>query len=86
MKTGVIVYVVGNQESVKNLDPERAIKNLNIKADKIEIVIPATGESDVMDAWWRLTTKGMQKVLCMTAEVGESSNLQLTGNALRLAG
>ena len=52
MKTGVIVYVVGKENIEKDFDMTEAVKNLKIRADKVEIVSSISGHFDVMDAWW----------------------------------
>jgi len=87
MKTGVIVYIVGNVDIFdKNFDIIDAVKHLPIKADRIEVVTPTIGHFDVMDAWWMLTTKGMGLIVCMLAEILNSSKVRLTGRELRLCG
>ncbi len=86
MKTGVIVYVVGKENIEKDFDMTEAIKNLKIKADKVEIVSSRFGHFDVMDAWWLLTTRGMKRIVCMIAEIANGSGLRLTGRELRLCG
>ncbi len=86
MKTGVIVYVVGGEGLYDNLDMEVVVKRLDLKADKVEIVSANSNHFDVMDAWWLLMAKGMKRVVCMLAEVANSSELKLTGRELRLCG
>jgi len=39
-----------------------------------------------MDAWWLLTAKGMNRIICMIAEVSDRSEFRLTGQELRLCG
>ena len=86
MKTGVIVYLVGNRSLDDTVDFEEAKKRLKIKADRVEIVSSIDGNYDVMDAWWLLTAKGMKRIICMIAEVIDRSELRLTGHKLRLCG
>jgi 3-mercaptopyruvate sulfurtransferase SseA len=86
MKTGVIVYVVGGEGLYDDLDMEKAVKKLNINADRVEVVSARSAHFDVMDAWWLLTTKGMKKIVCMLAEVVNHSKINLTGRELRLCG
>jgi len=86
MKTGVIIYVVGDGKEILGHEPEEAVKDLDLSAERIEVVISGSNNFDVMDAWWRLTSKGMNKIVCMMAEVNESSELRLTGRELRLCG
>ena len=86
MKTGIIVYVVGGETFYDNLDMEAAVRRLDLKADRVEIVSANSNHFDVMDAWWLLIAKGMKRVVCMLAEVVNSSELKLTGRELRLCG
>ena len=86
MKTGAIVYVLGKENQNENFDLEEAVRSLNIKADRVEIVSSTSGHFDIMDAWWLLTTKGMKKIVCMLAEVVYHSKIELTGRELRLCG
>ncbi|MBC8461822.1 MAG: hypothetical protein H8D67_27945 [Deltaproteobacteria bacterium] len=86
MKTGAIVYVLGKENQNENFDLEEAVRSLNIKADRVEIVSSTSGHFDVMDAWWLLTTKGMKKIVCMLAEVVNHSKIEITGSELRLCG
>ena len=86
MKTGVIVYVVGGEGLYDNLEMEVAVRRLDLKADRVEIVSANSSHFDVMDAWWLLMAKGMKRVVCMLAEVVNSSELKLTGRELRLCG
>ena len=85
MKTGVIVYVVGG-ESPYDHDMEEAVKSLNIKADRVEVISSESGHFDIMDAWWSLTVKGMKSIVCKLAEVVSHSELKLIGSELRLCG
>ena len=86
MKTGVILYVVGGEGQSDDLDMEEAVRSLDIKADGVETVFGRSPHFDVMDAWWRLTAKGMKQIVCMLAEVTNDSELRLTGRELRLCG
>ena len=86
MKTGVIVYIAGGEGMGDDFDWEQEVKRLNIRADRVETVLGRSPHFDVMDAWWRLTAKGMELVVCMIAEVVNRSHLKLTGRELRLCG
>ncbi|MCD6307298.1 MAG: hypothetical protein J7M32_13565 [Deltaproteobacteria bacterium] len=86
MKTGVILYVTGAGEIENSVDILKAVGGLSIKADRVETVLGSSACFDVMDAWWRLTVKGMKKVECMFAEVTANRELRLTGRTLRLCG
>jgi len=84
MKTGAIVYVVGKENISKDFDMEAALKNLEINADRVELVSPGSGHFDIMDAWWSLTAKGMKRIVCMIAEIVNGSDLRLTGREIQL--
>jgi hypothetical protein len=86
MKTGIIIYLVGKESLDDSIDFEEAGKKLKIKADKIEVVSSIGGDHDVMNAWWLLTAKGMNRIICMIAEVSDRSEFRLTGQELRLCG
>ena len=84
MKTGIILYIAGND--AENDSVEYAIDKLDIEADRIEVVSAKSGHFDISDAWWFLTIKGMQRIICMVAEVTSLGTLKLTGRQLRLCG
>ena len=86
MKTGVILYIVGGEGPYDDMDMEDAVKRLDLKADRVETVYSRSINFDVMDAWWSLTAKGTNKVVCMIAEIVNGSGLRLTGRELRLCG
>ncbi|OQX63084.1 MAG: hypothetical protein B5M56_04235 [Desulfococcus sp. 4484_241] len=86
MKTGVILYVTGADGPENDLDVMQMARNLNIGADRLETVVSTSSCFDVMDAWWKLTAKGMKRIVCMFAEVTDGRHLRLTGRELRLCG
>ena len=86
MKTGVIVYVVGMECFDGSFDERGAAKGLGIEADRVEVVFSGEHHFDIMDAWWLLTVKGMQSVVCLIGEIVNRSNLKLTGHELRRCG
>ncbi|RLB19245.1 MAG: hypothetical protein DRG82_01760 [Deltaproteobacteria bacterium] len=86
MKTGVIVYVSGASANEAEFDVIEAAGKLQIDADRVETVVGSSTSFDVMDAWWKLTAKGMKKVVCQFAEVTDNHQLRLTGRELRLCG
>ena len=86
MKTGIIVYLRGEREKLNEIEPEELIKDLKIEADKIELVESGSSNFDVMDAWWKLTAKGMNRIICLMAELTKNSSIRLTGHELRLFG
>jgi len=87
MKTGVIIYVLEkNEQKFTEDNLWKLSNNLNLKADKIEVVMSGDNKFDIMDAWWKLTTKGMNKIVCVLTEMTNDTQLQLTGKELRLCG
>ncbi len=86
MKTGVIVYVTNSGSGHDCQDMEAAINSLDIDADRVEVIAPDAGHFDIPDAWWSLTIKGMQRIVCMMGEITGPSSIRLTGRELRLCG
>ena len=86
MKTGLILYIVGEECPNDEVELDEAVKKLDLRADRVAVISPATGYFDVMDAWWFLTTKGMHKIVCTLVEFSGRSGLRLTGRELRLCG
>ncbi len=84
MKTGLIVYIVGN-DAEKDLD--NAIPDqMSDLADRVEIVSENSGHFDIHDAWWALTARGMHRIVCRIAELTDSGAVRLTARELRLCG
>jgi len=86
MQTGVIVYIVDAEVMGDDFDIDQAIKRLDLKADRVEVVSPHVGHFDVMDACWLLMAKGMKLVVCMLAQIESHSKLKLSGCEFRLCG
>ena len=86
MKTGVIVYVVGDPPAGDGIDIGAEVKRHEPSVDRVEIVSKDAGHFDIEDAWWSLTVKGMQRILCMIGEINASGRLQLRERILRLCG
>jgi len=84
MKTGAIVYVIGEENADNDFDVTEAVRNLKIEADQVETVSPRSGHFDIMDAWWSLTVRGMKRIVCMTAEIVNGSDVRLTGREIQL--
>ena len=84
MKTGVIVYVVNDENAESAVDIEKAVEKLKINADMVEV---ASHEAcDVHDAWRFLRIRGMHLIECVMAELTGTGELRLTGHRLRLCG
>lgn len=86
MKTGAIVYVVGKENVSNDFNITAAVRNLEINAERVELVSPGSGHFDIMDAWWSLTAKGMKHIVCLIAEVVNGTELKLTGRKIQLCG
>ena len=86
MKSGVIIYVVGKVPANWDADSGSIIIKQKIQADLVEIITGTTGHFDVLDAWWSLLTRGMQRITCIIGEFTPAGNLTLTGRELRLCG
>ncbi|CAN2040243.1 conserved hypothetical protein [Candidatus Magnetomoraceae bacterium gMMP-15] len=86
MKTGIIVYVISNNQSNDDFDMKEAVKALDITADKVEFVFSGEKHFDIMDAWWKLTRIGMKQIVCMIGEIVSTSKVRLTGRELQLCG
>ncbi len=86
MKTGIIIYVVGEVPLYWSEKDEINIRKLDSRADAVEIITTRTGHFDVLDAWWSLTSRGMARIICRLAEFSYTGNLILTGRELRLSG
>ncbi|MDY6862238.1 MAG: hypothetical protein SV062_04525 [Thermodesulfobacteriota bacterium] len=86
MKTGIIIYIAGSHKIRDDFDIEFAVKKLNIRADRIEVVSPMAGHFSIMDAWWMHLIKGMSRIICLFAEMADNSELKFTGRELRLCG
>ena len=86
MKSGLIVYVVGNEPP--NWDQTSELINLKriANVDLVEIITAQTGHFDVLDAWWSLLTKGMKHISCVIGEFSQTGSLTITNRELRLCG
>jgi hypothetical protein len=84
VKTGVIVYIVGEKISELDFDENEAPFKFGIQADKVEVVFSGENNFDVMDAWWKLTAKGMRRITCLIGEVLDDCSIRLTGRELKL--
>ncbi|MBU1169424.1 MAG: hypothetical protein KKD44_07650 [Proteobacteria bacterium] len=86
MKTGVIVYMAGDEP--QGFCPE--IKNvpamLDFKADRVAWISRHSGYHDIHDADFALSAKGMDRIICLMGEFTDTGHVSLTGRALRLRG
>ena len=70
MKTGVIVYVPGENLQAEALENDVTLENMrtNIGADMVTLVSQRAGHFSIDDAWRFLLVKGMQRIICVIAE------------------
>jgi hypothetical protein len=86
MKTGLIVYVVGAEPVDWDADSQlRAIKQSS-QADLVEIITVKSGHFDVLDAWWSLLSRGMNRIVCIIGEFTPNGDLTLKKRKLCLCG
>ena len=87
MKTGAIHYVAGDKPAkAPKADPKELIEKSGIRADRLEVIAHDSGHFDIHDAWWHLTARGMQLILCIMAEIDPNGEMRLTGRQMRLCG
>ena len=86
MKTGIIVYVLGNQLRTDQFDEKQALLGLDIDADRVSFVFSENTEDDIAYSWWEMVRTGMSRILCMTGELTLPSTIRLTGWQLQLSG
>jgi hypothetical protein len=86
MKSGLIIYVVGEEPSNWDADFGKKTIQQTIPADLVEIITAKTGHYDVLDAWCSLMVRGMKRITCMIGEFTPNGKLALTGRQLRLCG
>ncbi len=86
MKTGIIVYVVGNPNNEASFNEKSARENLGIDADLVSFVFSGERNTDIAYEWWTMTVKGMSRIVCMAGEMIKPSVVRLTGRELQLSG
>jgi hypothetical protein len=86
MKSGLIIYVVGNEPPNWDVAYESTIVKKNTQADRVEIITTNCGHFDVLDAWWSLLTKGMKRVTCIVGAFSPAGELTLSNRELHLCG
>ena len=63
MKTGLIIYVVGN-DAANFINDVTLQGQIPAWADIVEIAIQNNGHYDIHDAWLKLMARGMQRIIC----------------------
>ncbi len=85
MKTGIIVHIVNYVPCNDDFDEKRAVRNLDVKADVVDFIYAGDKEDDIAYSWWRMTVKGMSRIVCMTGEMIAPSFVRLIGRELQLS-
>ena len=85
MKTGIIVYVTGDDSAIDTAEQSILIKDA-MKAEQVEIISRQHGHNDIADAWWSLTVRGMHRIVCILAQCSEAGNIQISERQLMLCG
>ncbi len=86
MKNGVIVYVAGQAPENWSEEMENALKKDAVGADAVEFITSRSGHFDIADAWYALTVRGMNHIVCKSAVFGEKDQVRFTGKEMRLCG
>lgn len=83
MKRGIILYVTEGRDALHDeIDLREQRRRLGVDA-----VCLATSEAEIAYGWWRMLTRGMQEISCMTAAYHDMENtLEMRGMPLRLCG
>lgn len=68
MKSGLIVYLVGDGELPEGVDLAGLCKELGFQADRVELVGSRQGFYQVEDAWHFLFTKGYANIKLLVAQ------------------
>ena len=84
MRTGVIVYMLDENFPVENEPKLAAAVKVSHQADRVEVVSRDQKHFDVMDAWWKLTTKGMQRVVFMFLGASPENKIKPSRRHLRV--
>ena len=86
MKNGVIVYVAGPAPETWTEESEEILKRAAAGADSVECITSRSGHFDIADAWYALTVRGMNHIVCKTAVFDDDDRVRFTGMQMRLCG
>ncbi|GAB6094391.1 hypothetical protein JCM14469_06430 [Desulfatiferula olefinivorans] len=86
MKTGVIIYMAGDEPQGFCPESKPVPLHLDVKADKVAWISKTRGYHDVYDADFALSARGMQRIICVMGRFTETGEVALTGRSLRLRG
>ena len=85
MKTGLIVYVTGDDSNLNEAEQKKMIKE-QMKEDRVELVSVQHGHYDINDAWRTLAARDVHRVLCVLAECTGMGNVKILNQQLQLCG
>ena len=85
MKTGIIVYVTGDDSNMDEACQKRRIRE-QTHADHVEMVSVHHGHYDINDAWRTMAARGAHRILCVLAECTGAGNLKLLNQQMQLCG
>ncbi len=86
MKTGAIFYVKANCAVEDIEEVKESLRRSFPDVDEVEVALPPGSEEDMWQAWWRLTARGVKRILLRFVELGEGMRLKSTGKEMRLVG
>ena len=86
MKTGAILYVTGTPPIGEGVEALKVARKLGIQADRATLVSRTSGYENIVDAWWMLLTKGMNRVVCCVVTTRDGKTFNLSAEPLQLYG
>jgi len=86
MKTGVILYVSGDEPSGWSETADSSLQALSREAQRVEVVSRTAGHHDIHHAWWSLAARGMHRIVCRFARFDGRGRIELEPRELRLRG
>lgn len=86
MKSGVIVYVAGQAPADWTLEKEASLAKAVAGADAVELITSQSGHFDIADAWYALTVRGVNHIVCKAAVFDDRGQVFFTGKEMRLCG
>ncbi len=85
MRSGLIVYLVGEGELPEGFDLASGCKEMGFPADRVELVGSRQGFFEVNDAWHYLFTKGYGNIKLLVAQTDQKC-LRPLSPLVRLSG
>jgi hypothetical protein len=85
MRSGLIVYLVGEGELPEGFDLASCCKEIGFPADRVELVSSRQGFFEVNDAWHYLFTRGYAHIQLLVAQTDQEC-LRPLSPPVRLSG